>query len=357
MLVHTAKHHRRSWGNVLRAAGKIIGTRIHGGQGAAQEHHGGHSQPSEANGVIQISLKEATAWVQPNVTMDALVQSTMRVGLIPTVVASSKNTTVLEAFATETCGSSSFRYGTFSCAVLSVNVVVRDVQELTIKLNDDAIDQHFGNYGVLHSLDSITLLEIALIPAGKYVEMTYWPVGSILGATLRMTPKKRRSLIIDRPAVDEFTDLLDVVIFNPSSGAVVTGRFMPAADNICSPFGESTPFVQHAESIYLRKLQHSSESYVETVPLMDYLFRYDGCRNSSTTQDEVRMEQNVVVPGESLENHIKETYWKHSSCPISIIQAQPHSTFGRRGFGMWAALDGDLWHLQAFEPTRKEESR
>ncbi|KAJ6267320.1 hypothetical protein PSV08DRAFT_373788 [Bipolaris maydis] len=293
-------HHRRSWGNVLRAARKIISTRDHGSQCLAQEHNGGSSQPSEVDGLIQISLKEAIAWVQPNVTMDALVQSTMRVGLIPTVVASSKNTTVLEAFATETCGSSSFRYGTFSCAVLSVKVVVRDVQELTIKLNGDTIDQHFGNYSVSHRLDSITLFEIALIPAGNYVEMTYWPVRDIWGATLRMMPKTRQSLIVDRPAVDEFTDLLDVLIFESTFGVVVTGRFMPTTDNLCSPFGQNTPFVQHAESIRSSKLQHSGESYVETVPLMDYIFR--------------------------------------------------------RRFGGWAALDGDFWHIQAFEPTREEES-
>lgn len=150
MLVRTAKHYGKPWEKLRRVAVPVIkkaaqATSNQAGSGFTREDHRIPSEPSEADGVLQIRLDEATAWVQPNVTMGALVQSTMKVGLIPTVVASSKDMTVAEAFATKACGLSSFRYGTFDCAVLSVKGISHDGQELMIRLNDnDAVDQHFG---------------------------------------------------------------------------------------------------------------------------------------------------------------------------------------------------------------------
>ncbi|RYO45333.1 hypothetical protein AA0116_g13382 [Alternaria tenuissima] len=103
--------------------------------------------------MLEITLDETTAWVQPNVTMGTLVKVTMDKGLIPAVVASS----------------SSFQFATFDCAVLSLKLQ-RDGQEIMVQLHDsDAMDQRFD-------FDQIKLLNIALVPAGKHVETTYWPV-------------------------------------------------------------------------------------------------------------------------------------------------------------------------------------
>ncbi|KAF2844542.1 hypothetical protein T440DRAFT_379225, partial [Plenodomus tracheiphilus IPT5] len=218
--------------------------------------------------VFQIRLDESTAWVQPNVTMGALVQATMKERLIPAVVASSKNTTVVEAFTTETCSSSSFRYGTFDCAVLSFKGVRRDGQEIMVKLHDgDAVDQLLED--VL-----ITLLEIALVPAGKYVEITYWPVDSLSNAWLRIMPKEPKSSSHYKSAVDDSTDFVDGIMFEWFLGVVVTGRITSAVDHIRSGLKDSDTFMQHAESIG-SKLQGTLDTHVETVPLTDYLFRYD----------------------------------------------------------------------------------
>lgn len=350
MLVHTVNHNGRSWQKLRRAVTSMYKKLTQApwdreGSGLAQEHHSAPSKPSEVNGVLQINLDEDTAWVQPNITMGELVRSTMRKGRIPTVVASSKSTTVLNAFANEACGPSSFRYGTFDCAVLSVKVVSHGGQESTIRLHDNnAVYRHFRDFGA----DSITLFEIALIPAGEYVKMTYWPVGTVSGATYRAMPQQRDSLTIDGPAVDDFTDFLDIVMFGSSSGAVITGQFMTAADHICSPLGKSVPSMHHAESMFRDKKQ-SRKIYVETVPLMNYLFRYDDCdihRNSSITEDYDSIGQNVFLPVESVEKHIRGSYWRGSSCPIRITRAELHSTFSRSRLGGRASLDSTLWNIR-----------
>ena len=53
-----------------------------------------------------------------------------------------------------------------------------------VRLNDkNAVAQQFGDSGLPYSFDLITLLEIALVPAGNHDEMSYWPVGFISHAT------------------------------------------------------------------------------------------------------------------------------------------------------------------------------
>ncbi|CAG5190259.1 uncharacterized protein ALTATR162_LOCUS12167 [Alternaria atra] len=189
--------------------------------------------------------------------MGALVQATMKERLIPAVVASSKDTTVVEALTTETCSSSSFRYGTFDCAVLSFKGVRRDGQEIMVKLHDgDAVDQLLED--VL-----ITLLEIALVPAGKYVEMTYWPVDSLSNAWLRIMPKEPKSSSHYKSAVDDSTDFVDGIMFEWFLGVVVTGRITSAVDHIRSGLKDGDTFVQHAESIG-SKLQGTLDTHVET---------------------------------------------------------------------------------------------
>ncbi|KAA8618334.1 FAD binding domain-containing protein [Pyrenophora tritici-repentis] len=176
------------------------------------------SAPSQLlglNQVVEIDRDRFIASVEPNVTMEALVQLTKIEGLIPTVIAPSRATTVADAFATATFGSSSFQFGTFDCAVLSLEAVLPDGQYVMAKLGDgDDADRLFEILGAPDSPALITLLEIALTPAWGYVEMTYWPVSSVSGARLRMEPKGPNSLILDRAAVDESTDFVDSVMFD-----------------------------------------------------------------------------------------------------------------------------------------------
>lgn len=310
---------------------------------------------------VQISLDEATAWVQPNVTMLALVQATMKERLIPSVVASSRDTTVLEAFVTETGSSSSFRYGTFDCAVLSLKCVRRDGQEIMVKLHDgDAVEKLLED--VL-----ITLLEIALIPAGKYVEITYWPVDSLSTAYLRIMPKGHESWVNHISALYDSTDFMDSVMFDQSSGIVVVGKITSEVGCAHSRFEGSDTFMQHAESIGT-ELRGTLNTKVETAPLIDYLFRYDvrpaaqskrrsgGRSDIFVTQDSAEAVQDVILPTQYLTLDVLGSHWWRSTLFISMAGVEPHSTFGRRRAGTRATLDDVRWHIRAVRYERKKKA-
>jgi hypothetical protein len=311
------------------------------------------------NRVVQIDLDTSTAWAEPNVTMDELVQMTLAHRLIPAVVAASKTTTVVDAFATPTCESSSFRFGTFDCAVLSLEAVRRNGQYVMAKLHDcKTADLLFESAEALHRLAFTTLLEIALIPASEYVEISYWPVSSISGAILRMQPKELNSLILDRSAVDSSTDFIESIMFDCSTGVVISGRFTLTMDHPSNPqLPKSDSFVQHAQSIYEASPYTRS---VETIPLMEYLFRHDDFRaaqlgrerhfgdrrDSLITQDAARVAPDIALPSKAVQEHVHSSLWHQYNRPINISPVEPHSTFGRRSFSTGAAFENVLWNIR-----------
>jgi hypothetical protein len=318
------------------------------------------------NKVVQIDLDTSTAWVEPNVTMDTIVRMTLAHGLIPTVVAASKTTTVADAFATPTCASSSFRFGTFDCAVLSLEAVRRNGQYVMAKFHDcETPDRLFESAGALHRLALTTLLEIALIPASEYVEISYWPVSSISGAILRMQPKELNSLILDRSAVDSSTDFIESIMFNRSTGVVISGRFTLTIDSPRnSQLPESNNFVQHAQSIY-EVSPYTRGPSVETIPLMEYLFRYNDFRaaqlgrkrhsgdrrDSLIDQDDASVAPDIALPSEAVQEHVHSSHWHQYTWPINISPIEPHSTFGRRSFSTGAAFEDILWNIRVLSSS------
>jgi hypothetical protein len=311
--------------------------------------------------VVQIDLDTSTAWVEPNVTMSTLVRMTLAHGLIPTVVAASKTTTVVEAFVTTTCESSSFRFGTFDCAVLSLEAVRRNGQSVMARCNDcDTADLLFESTGALDRLALTTLLEIALIPASEYVEISYWPVASISGAILKMQPKGPNSLILDRSAVESSTDFIESIMFDRSSGVVISGRFTLTIERPRnSQLSESDSFVQHAQSIH-KASPYTRGPSVETIPLMEYLFRHDDFRaaqlrrkrhssdrrDSLIAQDDGREVQDIALPSEAVQEHVHNSHWHQYTSLLSISPVESHSTFGRRSFGTGASFEHILWNIR-----------
>jgi hypothetical protein len=318
------------------------------------------------NRVVQIDRDRSIACVEPKVTMETLVRMTLAHGLIPTVVAASKTTTVADAFATPTCASSSFRFGTFDCAVLSLEAVRRNGQYVMAKFHDcETPDRLFESAGALHRLALTTLLEIALIPASEYVEISYWPVSSISGAILRMQPKELNSLILDRSAMDSSTDFIESIMFDRSTGVVISGRFTQTIDRSSySQFPESDSFVQHAQSIYEASPYKRGPS-VETIPLMEYLFRHDDFRaahlrrkrhsgdrkDSLIAQDDARVAPDIALPPGAVQEHVHSSHWHQYNWPINISPVEPHSTFGRRSFSSGAAFEEVTWNIRVLSPN------
>src|SRR5437762_3789194 len=122
--------------------------------------------------VLKIDTKARTALVEPNVSMDRLVESTIKHGLIPPVVMEFPGITAGGGFAGTAGESSSFKYGYFNETVNSVEIVLGNGDVVTASDKENP-DLFHGASGAVGSLGITTLLELQLIQAKKYVKATY----------------------------------------------------------------------------------------------------------------------------------------------------------------------------------------
>jgi FAD/FMN-containing dehydrogenase len=323
------------------------------------------------NRVVEVVTHEFTAWVEPNATMEMLVRSTMKrqvamaMKLIPNVSAISKTTTVAEAFATATCGSSSFRLGAFDCAVLSLEAVLRDGQYLEAKVGDCDADLLLEKIRASPSLAAITLFQLALVPATECVELAYWPVSSIEGAIHRMKVGVPNSLVLDEQAMDETIEFVDCIVFHSKSAVVITGRYTSAAayENM-TRFAEGDSFVQHAKSIYTA-LGHEKGPKRESIPLIDYLFRYHACtaaplrvkrrsedrRDSLMPEDPGGASEDVALVARSVAPYVRSLYDSNPIGAVIITPVEPHSRLGVRRFGTETSADKTRWNVRMLHPA------
>jgi hypothetical protein len=140
-----------------------------------------HKAPRPYNGpedilglesIIWINRDDRTAEVEANVTMEALVKTTLRHGLVPSVVACRRSTTVVQAFANITNESSSFLSGTFDCTVVEVEVILGNGSVVRAGPNKNE-DLFYGLAGTMNSLGLTTMFKISLKSVGPYVELDF----------------------------------------------------------------------------------------------------------------------------------------------------------------------------------------
>ena len=125
-------------------------------------------------------------------------------------------------------------------------------------------DLFFTAAGGCGSLGVITLLEMELMDAKKYVELHYIPVASVQDAVEQLRGHETE------PGVD----YMDGILFSMDRGVIMIGRL---TDNAMS--GRTRRFDRRGDSwFYLHVeeiLQTQIGSYRETIPVESYLFRYD----------------------------------------------------------------------------------
>ncbi|KAK2768665.1 hypothetical protein FQN54_000521 [Arachnomyces sp. PD_36] len=217
--------------------------------------------------VLEVNRERKTALVEPNVPMDRLVEVTTEYGLVPPVVMELPGITVGGGFAGTAGESSSFKYGIFDCTINSIEIVLAngDVVNASSTERPDLLAGAAGSCG---TFGVITLLEIQLIDAAKYVELTYHPLPSIPSAIQKCKQETQNPSI----------DYLDGIIFSKTSSVIMTGRLT----NTCPPGTSPQRFTRaHDPWFYLHAKDCLSKStnpetpYKEAIPLADYLFRYD----------------------------------------------------------------------------------
>lgn len=157
--------------------------------------------------------------------------------------------------------------GWFAQTINKVEMVTSNGDVVTCS-EDERSDLFHGAAGALGTLGVVTLLELRLEEAKKYVETTYHPVASFEEAVEKCK---------------EFTsgtnyDKLDYVVgilFSETSGTIITG----ALTNDKIPGMPVSRFSARTDPWYAfhvkEKIGSSKEVVQELIPLPEYLFRYD----------------------------------------------------------------------------------
>ena len=166
--------------------------------------------------MVIIKDDEHTALVAANVTMEKLVEATQRRRFIPKVVDGHRLTTVVDAFARAANAPSFSQFETFDSSVLTIEIVHDNGQVLTLSTDPRYEHNLLRHAGALPG--RITMLEVALIPAGPSVEVLYTPV--FLGAGLLL-----RSI----PAYDA-TQYVEYFVMNKNSYMLITGSLSPVSN-------------------------------------------------------------------------------------------------------------------------------
>ena len=215
---------------------------------------------SSLSNIFSIDKENGCAIVEPNVAMDQLVEETLKYGLVPPVIPEFPGITVGGAFSGTAAESSSFKYGYFDRAVNWVEIVLAD-GEIVKASNTELSDLFSGIVGVFGTLGVTTLFEIKLIRAARYIEATYIPVSNMVDAIST----------IRKCADDVKYDFVDGIVFGPKHstyGVIVVGHMTDTRAFKGRRFNRAKdPW------FYLHALR--SGSCTESIPIVDYLFRYD----------------------------------------------------------------------------------
>jgi len=214
--------------------------------------------------ILKVDKERETVLTEPNVSMDALVNETLKYGLVPPVVMEFPGITTGGGFSGTSGESSSFRYGFFDRTVNWIEMVLAN-GEKTIASREEKMDLFWGAASSFGTLGVVTLLEIQLIKARKYVQLTYYRLES-MSSVLQQISKSMQ---------DESIDYVDGIVLKKNLFIVCTGRVvdeLPIGLKIQKFRRAKDPwFYLHAKKVTSR----TAGPVIEAIPLLDYLFRYD----------------------------------------------------------------------------------
>ncbi|KAJ3639800.1 hypothetical protein Zmor_003137 [Zophobas morio] len=211
--------------------------------------------------VLDIDLDKKTVRVEPLVTMGQLTATLNPLGWTIPVVPELDDLTVGGLVMGTGIESSSHQYGLFQHICTSYELVLSDgiVVTCSSEENSDLFYSVPWSYGTLGIL---TAVEIRLIPAKKYVKLTYKPVRQLEKIT-------QETELASKNLENEFVETL---VYGKDDAVVMTGVQTDDVDNRkVNAIGKwyKPWFFKHVEAI-LKK----NKTVVEYVPLRDYYHRH-----------------------------------------------------------------------------------
>jgi FAD/FMN-containing dehydrogenase len=222
---------------------------------------------SKLNRVLRIDAEAKTAIVEPNVPMDALLQATLEHGLIPLVVMEFPGITAGGGFSGTSGESSSFRYGFFDGTVNWVEMVLANGTTTRASRTENP-DVFWGAASSFGTLGVVTLLEVRLREATKYVELSYYAASNMPDAMK----------IFEAQTANPTVDYLDGIVFARDSIVICSGRLtssLPAEAHVQQFTRRSDPWFYIHVQRRVATNTPQEKPVTEYVPLVDYLFRYD----------------------------------------------------------------------------------
>ena len=206
----------------------------------------------EFNHVLAIDPDTHVIETEGMVTYEALVDASVRQGLMPAVVPQLKTITIGGAVGGIGIESSSFRYGLPHETVLEMDVLLGSGEVICCTPNNEYRDLFFGLANSYGTLGYILRLKIQGIPVKPYVRVTH----------VRCADSQEFFDRVNKACQGSF-DFVDGVVFAPGEYYLVLGEFTDDA-----PYTSDYSYLQ----IFYRSIRARSEDYLS---VRDYLWRWD----------------------------------------------------------------------------------
>ncbi|KAF7559268.1 hypothetical protein G7046_g4877 [Stylonectria norvegica] len=223
---------------------------------------------TKLNHVLNVDTATRTALVEPNVSLDTLVEATLKHGLIPPVVMEFPGITVGGGFSGTSGESSSFRYGAFEMTVNMIEIVTPDGKLMRASKSENQ-DLFWGAASAFGTLGVVTLLELQLRDAKAYVELTY----HLSDGAVKSVNKLQEEC--DRKS----NDFVDGIVFSKDATVICAGRLiddLPKGAKVTRLSRRRDKwFYLHVQKLQERLKEDPKSTITEYIPLVDYLFRYD----------------------------------------------------------------------------------
>jgi len=201
--------------------------------------------------VLAIDPQRMTADVEGMITYEALVDETLKFGLLPAVVPQLKTITVGGAVSGLGIESSSFKFGLVHETIEEMEILLGDGSLVTCYCRENP-DLFFGFPNSYGTLGYALRLKVRLIPAKAFVHLMH---------TRFSDPHSYFDRVAER--ADKAVDYLDGTIFSRGEMYLTEGEFVDEVPSVSD---------YTYMDIYYRSIQRKSEDWLTA---KDYIWRWD----------------------------------------------------------------------------------
>lgn len=216
--------------------------------------------------IISIDEESQTAWVEPNVPLDALLIETLKVRLMPKTVMEFPGITVGGGFSGASGESTSWKEGLFDCCILEVEMILGNGQIVRAVKSGENSELFNAARCSLGTMGVVTLLKVGLHSAPGAVEMTYLHTS---------TPKDTIDQLSElcRSKKPDF-DFIEGVQYSEKEGVIIKGRHVDSSSAAVKAL-PSVRFDRAMDPWFYLHAQKTKHLHVDVAPIFTYLFRYD----------------------------------------------------------------------------------